>query len=236
MTSGDAVARWLRQSSKQPPPPDALHPADAFPLSTIPSPPSLSSADNTTDDGRPQRVSSAVVAKLVHPPTPSMDGQSTTSSTRRRSSSLAGAPGASKTDTNQHQHTRTEARILEESELHSDAESEHSDSSEGTDSTDLELDGMRSNEGLEDDEETGLTGRDRRRRRRRKRRNTHLDQRIVEDISFTKEEEKAANQNLIHAMLINAVLIGLWLARPKSGHAIADNVQVSVFYFHLSVQ
>jgi solute carrier family 35 protein C2 len=69
---------------------------------------------------------------------------------------------------------------------------------------------MRSSDGLEDDEETGLTGNDRRRRRRRKRRATLLDQRVVPDVHLSKAEEKLANDSLIRTMLINALLIALW--------------------------
>jgi solute carrier family 35 protein C2 len=138
-----------------------------------------------------------------------MDEQPTTNPTRRRSSSLVGPPGPSNTDSTKHR-SNTRDKIPEEGEDFAASDSEHSDDSTRTGSTDLELGDMRSDDNLEDDEETGLTGRDRRRRRRRKRRNTHLDQRIVEDVTFTKEEEKLANANLLHDMLINAVLIGLW--------------------------
>jgi solute carrier family 35 protein C2 len=129
---------------------------------------------------------------------------------RRRSSSLAGVPGTSHQDRKQKPRRQRSEHILEEGDTDSASDGEHSDGSSKTESTDLELDDMRSEDGLEDDEETGLTGRDRRRRRRRKRRNTRLDQRIVEDPGYSKEEEKLANQNLMRSILINAVLIGLW--------------------------
>lgn len=90
------------------------------------------------------------------------------------------------------------------------SDDDKSDSSGKTESTDLELDNMRSDDGLEDDEETGLTGRDRRRRRRCKRRNTRLDERVAADVKITKEEEKLAAQSIMKSMLINALLIGLW--------------------------
>jgi solute carrier family 35 protein C2 len=207
------VARWLydqQQSAGILPRTHTLHPADVFPLATISNPPSSTASDISSNHGHggPLHVSAADVAKLAHPPTPSMDEQPTTNPTRRRSSSLVGPPGPSHTDSTKHRSTRD--KIPEEGEDLAASDSEHSDDSTRTGSTDLELGDMRSDDGLEDDEETGLTGRDRRRRRRRKRRNTHLDQRIVEDVTFTKEEEKLANANLLHDMLINAVLIGLW--------------------------
>jgi hypothetical protein len=166
-----------------------------------------------------------------------MDEQPATNHARRRSSSLAGAPGTSNKDPQKHRRHRS-GQILEEGEDASTSDDEHSDSSGRTDSTDLELDDMRSNDGLEDDEETGLTGSDRRRRRRRKRRNTRLDQRIVEDVRFTKDEEKMANQTLIHSMLINTLLIGLWYElRPVQELALnANTFQVPLLNFHLSLQ
>jgi len=202
MTAESSVARWLEgHASKPPVAPDSLHPADEFPLATFSNPPSSTDSEIDADD--------IDIASLVHPPAPRiMDDQVTANQARRRSSSLAGASGPSRKDSRKHRRRRSD-NILEEGDVNS-SDSEHSDSSGRTESDNLELDDM-SADGLEDDEETGLTGRDRRRRRRRKKRNTLLDQRIVpQGIQITKEEEKIANQNMIHSMLINAVLIGLW--------------------------
>ncbi|TKA78889.1 hypothetical protein B0A49_01654 [Cryomyces minteri] len=74
----------------------------------------------------------------------------------------------------------------------------------------MEMDNLHSDEELVDDEETGLTGRDRRKRRRRKRRNTRLDERILGNVEITKGEEKLATQTLLRTSLINCLLIGLW--------------------------
>ncbi|KAF2012271.1 TPT-domain-containing protein [Aaosphaeria arxii CBS 175.79] len=139
-----------------------------------------------------------------------MDGEPATQQARRRSSSLASVNVPARKESKKHRRHRSD-HIPEEGEDDSDSgERSRTDSSSETDSTDFELDDMSSRDGLEDDEETGLTGRDRRRRRRRKRRNTRLDQRIVEEVKFGKDEEKLANENLIRSMLINALLIGLW--------------------------
>lgn len=212
------VSRWLEQqhSSNTPVPPDSLHPADAFPLATLSNPPSSSGSDldSYASDGRPKHPTRAAdVAQLVHPPSPGiMDEQPATNHARRRSSSLAGASVPPPHQSKKKHRRRRSDNIIEEGEDRS-SDSDHSDSSAQTDSTDFELDDM-SNDGLEDDEETGLTGRDRRRRRRRKRRNTLLDQRVVSDVKFTKEEEKAANQTLFQSLAINAILIGLWCVSP----------------------
>lgn len=66
-----------------------------------------------------------------------------------------------------------------------------------------------SEEDLHDDEETGLTKKDKRRKRAKRRRNTRLDQRIARD-KITDEERKEADQDVFRKLVINAVLIGLW--------------------------
>ena len=67
-------------------------------------------------------------------------------------------------------------------------------------------------DGLDDDEETGLTKKVRRKNARRKRRNTLLDNRIVPDagLTYTKEEKALADQSLYRSMLVNGALILLW--------------------------
>lgn len=204
----DFVDRWLyHDQTDKIPPPDALHPADEFPLATISNPPSSTAS---SDDGR-LHVSRADIVNLLHPPTPNME-DFPTNQTRRRSASLAGATNTTQGVGNaSKKHQRTQSgHISEADEDRRSSDDEHSGSSGDEGSTDLELDDMRSDEGLEDDEETGLTARDRRRRRRRKRRNTRLDQRIMEDAQITKEEEKIATQSMVQSMLVNALLIGLW--------------------------
>ncbi|CAG8960556.1 hypothetical protein HYFRA_00013379 [Hymenoscyphus fraxineus] len=76
-------------------------------------------------------------------------------------------------------------------------------------SEDLEMDNL-TDDGLQDDEETGLTGKDRGRRNSKRRRNTLLDQRIAGDVKITAEEKKQADQNVLKNMVINGILILLW--------------------------
>jgi solute carrier family 35 protein C2 len=76
-------------------------------------------------------------------------------------------------------------------------------------SEDVELDEL-SDDGLQDDEETGLTKKDKSKRKRRRRRNTLLDQRIAADVQITAEEKREADQNVVKRSLINGLLIGLW--------------------------
>ncbi len=75
--------------------------------------------------------------------------------------------------------------------------------------TDERDDDSLSDEDLHDDEETGLTRKDRQRKRRKRRHNTRLDQRIVRD-RISAEEKKEADQNVVRKLLVNALLIGLW--------------------------
>lgn len=80
-------------------------------------------------------------------------------------------------------------------------------------SDDFELDDIASDEGLEDDEETGLTKHDRQKRQKRKRKNTLLDQRIAPGTESQREEEdRLANKTFWSAVLLNALFIGLWYA------------------------
>jgi solute carrier family 35 protein C2 len=132
-----------------------------------------------------------------------------TNHARRRSASLAGAgagniPGGEPA-AKRPQRTASQPPIEEDES----SDGELSDSSK-TESTDLELDDMCSDEALEDDEETGLTARDRRRRRRRKAKHTRFDERILPEQNLSKEEEKMASQSMLRSMLINGLLIGLW--------------------------
>lgn len=66
-----------------------------------------------------------------------------------------------------------------------------------------------SDEDLHDDEETGLTAKERKRKQRKKRRNTLLDQRIARD-NVTAEEKREADQNVVRRLAVNGTLIGLW--------------------------
>lgn len=205
MTSDEArIASWLHLQDTATQQGPFLSPGHVgFPLRTLPSLPSDSSLSDLDADDGPSVYQHRHIAKRIHPPTPTMTDEHTAA--RRRSSSLAGAILPIKTDAKKHRR-RPSDHIAEEGEEYS-SDADRSDS--GSDSSDFELDAM-SNDGLEDDEETGLTKRDRRRRRRRKRRNTLLDQRIIPDDAYTKEEKKLADQTLLKSMLVNGALICLW--------------------------
>lgn len=108
-------------------------------------------------------------------------------------------------------------------------------------SEDMELDNL-SDDGLQDDEETGLTGKDRGRRKQRRRRNTLLDQRIVGDVKVTAEEKKEADRDVLKKSLVNALLIGLWYTFSLSISIVscvcilADPAQLESNWRHSAVQ
>lgn len=78
-------------------------------------------------------------------------------------------------------------------------------------SSDWEMDDIHSEDGLEDDEETGLTQQERSKRKRRKRRNTLMEERISQDNKdIAKEEQRLANASFYRDSLINAILIAMW--------------------------
>ncbi|KAK4673411.1 hypothetical protein QC763_111780 [Podospora pseudopauciseta] len=72
-----------------------------------------------------------------------------------------------------------------------------------------ELDVELSDEDLHDDEETGLTAKERTRKKKKRTRNQLLDQRIVRE-KVSPEEQKEADRFVMKELLINAGLIGLW--------------------------
>jgi hypothetical protein len=85
-----------------------------------------------------------------------------------------------------------------------------SDGSDMTSSDDFELDDIASDDGLEDDEETGLTSQDRQKRKKRKRRGTLLNERIAPGADTRQEELRLANSSFWSAIIMNSILIGLW--------------------------
>ncbi|KAF4964370.1 hypothetical protein FSARC_7695 [Fusarium sarcochroum] len=68
-----------------------------------------------------------------------------------------------------------------------------------------------SDEDLQDDEETGLTRKDKQKRQKKRSRNTQFDQRIARDKKdISQEERKEADKTVAKTILVNVVLILLW--------------------------
>jgi solute carrier family 35 protein C2 len=135
-----------------------------------------------------------------------MDAISPAGHRRRRSTLSAGLNGGSLPPTNRTGRPRaTSIKNLGDSEPKISEEDQVLRNSR----PDIRDGDSLSDEDLHDDEETGLTLKDKRRKRSKRRRNTRLDQRIVRD-KLTDEERKQADQNVIRKLAVNAVLIGLW--------------------------
>lgn len=186
------MADHRTSSTSLPPPPSSKTPHDpsTFPQPTLTRLPSTSSV--SSDD----QIDAATTLVGVHPP--NIDMEPSSSSHRRRRSSLMNSldPAA---------HSKRRASTgrngkQEESKLLANADSDGS----------KEMEDLTEDEGLQDDEETGLTGNDKERRRGRRRRNTLLDQRIASEVKITPEEKKEADQHVVKKILINGLLIGLW--------------------------
>ncbi|KAJ9161381.1 TPT-domain-containing protein [Coniochaeta hoffmannii] len=127
---------------------------------------------------------------------------------RRRRSSLmnpvGGASGSGRSSRPRGQSIRSQAEGLEDSKI-----LEEGNTDAGALRPHDRSDDSLSDEDLHDDEETGLTTKDKRRKKQKKRRNTLLDQRIVKE-SVTEEEKREADRNVLRRSLINVTLIGLW--------------------------
>lgn len=93
---------------------------------------------------------------------------------------------------------------------YSSDDGQDSDFSSISTSDDVELSHMTSEDALTDDEETGLTKKDKEHRKRKRRRNTRLAGRIAGNPKSSKQERKIADRNVIKAMIINVVLIMSW--------------------------
>ena len=69
-----------------------------------------------------------------------------------------------------------------------------------------------SDEDLHDDEETGLTKKEKRRKQKKRKRNAMLDQRIAREKKLSPDEQKEVDRSLIRRLMVNVGLILLWYA------------------------
>ncbi|KAI0106210.1 triose-phosphate transporter family-domain-containing protein [Nemania sp. FL0031] len=171
-------------------------------------PPSASSATTSfqidwSSDGGPSSAASA----HRRPEDIEMDSIAPAGHRRRRSTLTAGQNGSLPPNTRTGRPRATSIKPTGDAEPKISEENlvPYSSRSNARDVDDDSL----SDEDLHDDEETGLTKKDRRRKREKRRRNTRLDQRIARD-NLTDEERKQADQNVIRKLIVNAALIGLW--------------------------
>ncbi len=97
-----------------------------------------------------------------------------------------------------------------------------SDFSSMSTSDDVELSQLASGDALTDDEETGLTTKDKEHRKRKRRRNTRMDGRIAGNVKTSKQERKDADRNVLKAMIINVLLIAAWYIFSLSISIVSD--------------
>ncbi|TVY57281.1 putative transporter [Lachnellula cervina] len=159
--------------------------------------PSSSSAYPSNDPLAPDAA-----AALAGTPPPDLSMQPEPSGHRRRRSTLlnttdiSSARGKASAKRNDLQEEPKVGEVADDDDMKSTSD-------------EVELDDL-SDDGLQDDEETGLTGKVKGRRKHKKRQNTQLDHRIAGDIKITDEEKKEADQNVFKRSLVNGILIGLW--------------------------
>ncbi|KAL8771900.1 MAG: hypothetical protein Q9209_002838 [Squamulea sp. 1 TL-2023] len=190
---------------------DKSNPASCFPAPTLSTPPSPSAASSNDSEH-----SALDAAARVHPPTPDMDGPD--GYIRRRPLLMENEdphPGAkSEKRSRSRRHRRRTSQVPGEEDLqhaaHASDDGHGSIHSTPSTSEDVEMEPLATDEGMTDDEEAGLTGKDKRRRKRRRTLNTKLDERIAGSSGADPSGWSLADRNVIKASLINVLLIASW--------------------------
>ena len=106
--------------------------------------------------------------------------------------------------------------------VYSSNDGHDSDFSSMSTSDDVELSQLTSGEALTDDEETGLTKKDKEHRKRKRRRNRGLDGRIAGSARASQQERKIADRNFVKAITINVLLILAWYLFSLSISIVSD--------------
>ncbi|CAO1597291.1 hypothetical protein XANCAGTX0491_001108 [Xanthoria calcicola] len=187
---------------------DSQDPASRFPAPTLSTPPSPSP---TSSHDSERSVLDA--AARVHPPTPDMDGPDPY--IRRRPLLMENEdprPGPKpEKRSRSHRHRRKLPADAEHQHAAYSSDDGHSSiHSTASASEDVEMEPWGSDDALTDDEETGLTGKDRRKRKRRRTLNTKLDERVAGSTGASPSGWSLADRNVIKASLINILLIASW--------------------------
>ena len=134
---------------------------------------------------------------------------------RRRAQLMAGLENGNAAGRREKRRSRRQGRKVsgaldDKHPAHSSDDGHTSDFSSMSTSDDVELSHMMSEDALTDDEETGLTAKDKEHRKRKRRRHTRLDGRIVGVPKTSKDGQQVADRNVIEAMIINVLLIVSW--------------------------
>lgn len=118
----------------------------------------------------------------------------------------------SKKDIHRHRNA-SRARDEENKQLvYSSGEEHASDISSRTTSDDFELDHLTADDPFSDDEETGMTKKDKRHRKRRRRKAARMDERFAGNIKASKPNKNSTYREIYKAWLINALLVASWYA------------------------
>ena len=182
---------------------------DRFPLPTIPSPPGSSISSLSSQES---------IAALVHPPTPEMgdyvDGY------RRRRAGITGHENdgvrgkpAPKLNSRRPRPSKQDGSNSEAGDnpiVCSSEEGHGSDISSLPTSEDVELEHYPSDDGISDDEETGFAKNNKQQRKQKRASITTVDGNSLASIRTAKQEQKLADKSVIHALIINALLIASW--------------------------
>ena len=191
---------------------DRRHSADEFPVPTVSNSPSPSSSISSQSS----QHSRFGTGTHVHPSTSKMDGSDGYIRRRPLTMDANDVGDISKPSRKGHsRRPRPKRRNLlaqgDEQKRSEMLEDEHnSDCLTPSSSEEAELEHPISGDGLTDDEETGLTRKDKSRRKRRKRLNTHLDERVVASSNPSASRWSLADKHVVQASLVNALLIALW--------------------------
>ena len=129
---------------------------------------------------------------------------------RRRSSALEYGNGQEEEPfTVDHHRRRPRHKKIEDEDETYGSEDGHSSGSVSP-NREFEHDNQPSDNGITDDEETGLTNEHKAERRRRRQNRVTVDERIAGTSNVTKTERTLADRSVFKASLVNALLIGLW--------------------------
>lgn len=187
------------------------HPPDQFPAPTLSNPPSPS-----TISSHESERSALEAAAHVQSPSSAMDGED--GYVRRRPLLMDHEDPPSGTRSDKRSRSRRHRRQVSQAP----GEGEHkyvgysSDDGHGSvfstpsASEDVEMERMPSDERLTDDEEAGLTRKDKRKRKRRRTLNTKMDERVAGSLGASSSQWSLADRNVIKASLVNALLIASW--------------------------
>lgn len=94
--------------------------------------------------------------------------------------------------------------------VYSSDEDHGSDISSRTTSEDFELDRLTADDPFSDDEETGMTKKDKRHRKRKRRKAVRMDERFAGNAKASKPRKNSTFRDIYKALLINALLVASW--------------------------